>query len=328
MYLTNQDCPSHTTKTSSFNKEKLESFRKHASKWQGRYWEGLWERQYWEGLWEKLRRESSAAQSYVETTTDSDSDAMQYLSTTKSGFKSLALCNGILNENFSKPPTNLKERQSRIDRERESASPTEAEYAYFASCVKGAANEATIMMDVNTLLKRHNRPGYQTQCNAAFSNFPKDVGFNNGLSAAQPDLVEGLNASEFDRFPVFAKLSGAATLYGNGSDGAATTLPHIAGELKGPGGMLAVSHLQGAYDCACMVYGRNEARSFLENPDPPDHAFVSTFTSDGRSLDTFAHYASESGEGQVQYHQYLTSTTPLISSFADFKKGRRRLRNL
>lgn len=34
--------------------------------------------------------------------------------------------------------------------------------------------------------------------------------------------------------------------------------------------------------------------SFLKSLDPTGHAFVSTFTTDGTTLNTFAHYSSES----------------------------------
>jgi hypothetical protein len=75
-----------------------------------------------------------------------------------------------------------------------------------------------------------------------------------------------------------------------------------------------------------MVYGRNQARSFVESPDPDGHAYVHTFTTDGTTLTTYAHYSSQSG-GQVKYHQFPTSSSFLISSYEDFKTSRRRLRN-
>ena len=84
---------------------------------------------------------------------------------------------------------------------------------------------------------------------------------------------------------------------------------------------------QAAYDGACMVYGRNKARSFFNSPDPSEHAYVQTFTTDGTNLNTFAHY-SHKCEGQLEYHQYPTSSSLVISSYEDFKKARRRLRNL
>jgi hypothetical protein len=165
--------------------------------------------------------------------------------------------------------------------------------------------------------------GYRRAINLPFKDFPKDVGLNNGLSAAQPDMVEGLEMPEFDPFPVHKRLGGAAAPYSSPN---AITLPHLAGELKGPGKDMNLARLQAAYDGAHIVYGRNEARSYLGNPDPPGHAFVSTFTTDGTILNTYAHYSSQS-EGRVEYHQYPTSTSLLRSSYEDFKTARRRLRN-
>ncbi|KAL5322128.1 hypothetical protein ACEPPN_010097 [Leptodophora sp. 'Broadleaf-Isolate-01'] len=137
-------------------------------------------------------------------------------------------------------------------------------------------------------------------------------------------MVEGLDMPEFDPFPIREQLGGAATVY---SGPQATTFPHLAGEWKGPGKDMISAQTQAGYDGACMVYGRNEARSFLESPDPAGHAFISTFTTDGTTLNTFDHYSSES-QGQVKYHQYPTSNSFLISTYEDFKKSRRQLRNL
>ncbi|KAJ8063261.1 hypothetical protein OCU04_008492 [Sclerotinia nivalis] len=137
-------------------------------------------------------------------------------------------------------------------------------------------------------------------------------------------MVEGLEMPEFDPFPVRQQLGGAAVPT-SGTN--AITLPHLAGEWKGPGKDMILAQTQAAYDGACMVYGRNEALSFLNSPDPTGHAFVSTFTTDGTTLNTFAHYSSES-QGQLKYHQYPTSSSFLISSYEDFKTSRRWLRNL
>jgi hypothetical protein len=174
------------------------------------------------------------------------------------------------------------------------------------------------------LLKSYDDPGYQRSYNQAFTNFPKNVGFNNELSAAQPDMVGGLDMPEFDPFPVREQLGGAATFY---SGPQATALPHLAREWKGPGKDMILAQTQAAYDGACMVYDRNEAHLFLERPDPTGHAFVSTFTTDGTTLNIFDHYSSES-QDQVKYHQYPTCSSFLTSTFDDFKKSRRRLRNL
>lgn len=248
----------------------------------------------------------------------------QTTSTTDSGFQDIVFQNGVLNPNCSKPPANIELIQERIDRSRETASPSESDYRCFAAAIRRAPNEASVLYETSVLLQRYNEPGYHKSYNQAFSNFPKNVGFNNDLSAAQPDMVEGLDLTQFDPFPAREQLGGAATVYAGPE---ATTLAHLAGEWKGPGKDMILAQTQAAYDGACMVYGRNQARSFLESPDPAGHAYVQTFTTDGTTLNTFAHYSSET-QGQLKYHQFPTSSSLLISSHEDFKKSRQRLRNL
>jgi hypothetical protein len=136
-------------------------------------------------------------------------------------------------------------------------------------------------------------------------------------------MVEGIDVRGFDPFPVRQQLGGAAVP----SLGPNTiTLPHLAGEWKGPGKDMILAQHQAAYDGASMVFARNKARSFLGSPDPTGHAFISTFTIDSATINTFSHHSSES-QGQVNYHQFPTSTTPYLASHKDFKEGRRRLRN-
>ncbi|PQE18245.1 heterokaryon incompatibility protein [Rutstroemia sp. NJR-2017a BBW] len=232
----------------------------------------------------------------------------QTTSTTDSGFQDVTFQNGVLNPNYSKPPANLVSLQERIDRSRATASPSESEYQYFASSIRRAPNEASVIYESSVaLLQRYGEPGYHKSYNQAFSNFPKNVGFKNDLSAAQPDMAEGLNLTQFDPFPAREQLGGAATVY-TGPE--ATTLPHLAGEWKGPGKDMILAQTQAAYDGACMVYGRNKARSFLKNPDPAGHTLVSTFTTDGTILNTFAHYSSET-QGQLKYHQSPASSSKL-----------------
>jgi hypothetical protein len=181
-----------------------------------------------------------------------------------------------------------------------------------------------MMILTSSLLKADDIEGYSRLYNKKFSNFPKNVGFNDGLSAARPDMVEGLDETKFDPFPIHRQLSSAATPIPTQDP---PTLPHLAGEWKGPGKDMIQAQAQAAYDGASMVYARNEACSFLGSPDPIDHAYIQTFTTDGTTLNTFVHYSSES-QGQVKYHQYPTSSSFLMSSYEDFKESRRRLRNL
>lgn len=243
---------------------------------------------------------------------------------TDPNFPRLAYANGILNPVHSKPPGNLHDLQDQLDKSRDSQSPSESQFRTFARKVKKAPNEASIFPSIFTLLKDDDNDGYDRVINQAFSEFPKNVGLNDGLSAAQPDIVQGLCSEEFDPFPIREELGGAAVPTPECDP---PTLPHLAGELKGPGKDMILAETQAAYDGACMVYGRNKARSFLNSPDSSEHAYVQTFTTDGTNLNTFAHYSHKS-EGQLKYHQYPTSSSLIISSYEEFKKARRRLRNL
>ena len=271
-----------------------------------------------------VRFDPNSSRSQATTKTSYESRSKTAYSTSSS-FAFRAFQNGILNSASSKPPANLEFLQERIDRSRATPSPTESYYKVFADSARKARNEQTVLLETSHLLKRYGELdlGYTKDYNQAFTEFPKNVGFNNGLSSAKPDFVEGLRITEFDPFPVCEELGGAAV---PALGMHAIALQHFAGEWKGPAGHMTEAQHQAAYDGACMVYGRNEARSLLD-PDPAGHAYVQTFTIDGTNLNTFAHYSSES-QGKVKYHQYLTSESALHSSYEVFKKARRRLRNL
>lgn len=245
------------------------------------------------------------------------------VSTTDSRFPRLAFQNGVLDPVHSTLPENLGCLQEHRNRARDTVSPTESEYKKFARWIRRAPNETTIVVATSTLLKLP-EGGYDRVYNHVFNDFPKNVGFNNGLSATRPDMIEGLEMTEFYPFPVRQELGGAAVPT---QEPVPLTLPHLAGEWKGPGKDMKLAETQAAYDGASMVYARDEACSFLGSPDPAGHAYIQTFTTDGTNLNTFAHYSTES-QGQVKYHQYLTSSSCLISSYEDYKMSRRRLRNL
>ncbi len=264
---------------------------------------------------------SSKPTSVTET---KSSQSKQTTSTTESTFWNIAEHNGILDRRRAKPPANLQYHQEQLDRSRGTASPTLAEYEDFKDAMD-APNEDTLKREMSVLFKRYYEPGYRMIDNKAFTAFPQHVGLNNGLSAAQPDMIEGLLAERFAPFPVGEELGGAATVYLGENRGA--TLPHLAGEFKAPGKDMIVASHQAAYDGACMVYCRGKARSYLEDPDPADHAYVSSFTTDGEHLYTYVHYAKEDN-GTVKYHQYETSESRLVQTYEGFKQSRRRMRNL
>ena len=71
----------------------------------------------------------------------------------------------------------------------------------FADQVEGAPNEASRVYEVvRTLLKEYDDKGYSCTFNQAFTGYPEDVRFNNGLSAPKPDFVEGLRKREYRPF--------------------------------------------------------------------------------------------------------------------------------
>ncbi|CAK7229312.1 hypothetical protein SCUCBS95973_007178 [Sporothrix curviconia] len=175
------------------------------------------------------------------------------------------------------------------------------------------------------LLKKYPEEPYKRIINKAFTAFPRDVGFNNGLSAPQPDYAEGLEMAEFLPVPIDEHISGAV-LYGDTPR--AVTLPHLAGEWKGRRGDMDEATLQSAYDGAALVYARNQAMAYQGRSDDAGHAHITTFTTDGTHVNLYAHYAVSTEDGTMQYHQYPIGSTSLVNSFGEFEQGRKQLRNL
>ncbi|KAK4683173.1 hypothetical protein QC764_0026690 [Podospora pseudoanserina] len=253
-----------------------------------------------------------------------DSGSTKTISTTTSGFAIQAYKNGVLDPSSSKPPKDLEEIYQRSALPRGTASPTESEYSDYVDRVNRAANEATVVIETTELLKKHGDKRYNRAFNQAFTAFPKDVGFNHGLSAPQPDFVEGPEMKDFLPFPVDELVPGAVLYKDNPR---VVTLPHIAGEWKGPDGSMAEATLQSSYSGAALVYARNQALAFQGKSDPPRHASIMTFTTNGTQLNFYAHYATPAGNGTLEYHQFPIRSTSLVNSYEEYKEGRKHLRN-
>ncbi|RSL82347.1 hypothetical protein CDV31_016942 [Fusarium ambrosium] len=262
---------------------------------------------------------SKTASSSTTKTTRSD----KIKSTTASGFQEQAIANGILAPRRSKPTHNAKEILERLNRSRETASPPESQYELYCGKIETAGNEAAVVQRMLPLFKDYDDT-YNIDMNRAFSALPKDLGFNDGLSAPQPDFVQGLTREEF--LPVDSSNIQGAVLFKD--DATSTMLPHFAGEWKSRSGDMVEATLQSGYDGAALVYGRNQAREYLGEPDPPGHSAVTTFTSNGEHINFFAHHALPTGEdGAVEYHQHRLIQTNLTESYESFKRGRRQIRN-
>jgi hypothetical protein len=266
---------------------------------------------------------------FTKTTTDETktTEKKRTISTTPSGFEEQAKKNGVLDRVNSKPFANLDDRRAKLNRARETASPPESAWQRYVYDVETAPNKATVIHATSKLLKEYDDDvGYGKVLNQAFTAFPNDVGLNNGLSAPQPDMVEGLHQPQFDPFPVKENLGGAAVLIKD--DPYSITLPHVAGEWKARGKDMDEARTQSAYDGAALLYGRNQALRYLCDSDPPGHATITTFTTDGSSFKFFGHYSTPSEDGQVVYHQYPIATTAMTDSYEEWKKGRKQLRNV
>jgi len=246
------------------------------------------------------------------------------ISTTTLGFAEQAYKNRIIPPRLSVPPANLEAIWERHTGSRATACPSD--YKGFVKGTEVAYSEATMVVHMSRrLLKTYDDDnGYHQAFNQSFSALPKDLGFNNGLSAPQPDFVEGLEREEYRPFPV-DRVEGAV-LYKD--EPSSIALPHLAGEWKGRGKDLEVARLQSAYNGAALVRARNQALAHMGKSDPTGHAEVTTFTTDGTNLNFFTHYAAPSKkDGTLEYHQYRYASACLTDSHQGYKDGRKGLRN-
>jgi hypothetical protein len=85
----------------------------------------------------------------------------------------------------------------------------------------------------DALYKKYREAGYTSHRNQPLTLFPSNVGFNDGLSSAQPDIIEGLNQTRFGSVPFERPTFGGAAVLWEHSE--ALSFPHLAGEIKGPG---------------------------------------------------------------------------------------------
>lgn len=261
----------------------------------------------------------------LESTVQTLATKTKSTSTIMSRFAYIAYKNGILPPFNSKPPSNINEIHKRATSSIGTASPTVSEYDRYVRTLPLAFNELARGNKFRKKLQKDydDDESYQSAFNQPFTGFPKDVGFNNGLSPPQPDFIEGLGMVEFEPFPI-EHVSGAVLYKDNPLS---TVLPHIAGEYKGPEGIMEKARLQCAYDGAALVYARNKALALIGKPDPLGHAEITTFATDGKIIDFFVHYAVPGGDGKLVYHQYPIGSCVLTNSPHGFKDGWRQLQN-
>ncbi|KAK3361422.1 hypothetical protein B0T24DRAFT_513189, partial [Lasiosphaeria ovina] len=262
----------------------------------------------------------TASSSTDSSTTES---AARSISTPLSAIDIQACENGILSPSSSKPPVNIKPIRARQADSRASFSPPKSVHEHFVDRINNAGNAATMAVEVGArLLKDHGDKDYTRAFSQAFTTFPKEVGFNNPLSTPQPGFVQGPRMAQFHLFLVHKHIDGAV-LYSD--DRLSVTLPHLAGGWGGRGKDMKRAALQAGYNGAAPVYARNKALSYLEQPDPYGHAEVTTFTTDGTTINFFAHYAapSQNDDSMLEYHQYQYDSANIRDSYQGYKDGLR-----
>lgn len=158
---------------------------------------------------------------------DSRSTKTKTMSITSTGFADKACKNGILDPHGSRLAKNLDDIHQQQAKSRATASPPESVYDDYVDWVDRASNESTIVVATSKRLLKKYPTNYPDAYNQAFTNISKDTGFNNGLSAPQPDFIKGLEKEEYRPFPVDNYIPRAA-LYQD--DPHSITLPQIARE--------------------------------------------------------------------------------------------------
>ncbi|KAK3348991.1 hypothetical protein B0T25DRAFT_415257, partial [Lasiosphaeria hispida] len=252
---------------------------------------------------------------------ENDSDTMNKLSTTTSGFEARAYENGILDSTTSKAPQDLDAIRLHLARRRSSTQPSEHAHQQYYHNVSDSFNEATASVFVQVdVMKRHNDLNYNQMNNRAITQIPEE-GFNQGLSNPIPDLLEGLKTK---RLP--SRIHDHAL-----HKDCSLALCHFAVEFKRTDGNLYQAGHQAAYDGATMVYARNQALvqakvdaasvqglGAVVDKAAKETAVI-TCATDGKVAEVFAHHFQDG-----EYHQNLVARESLL----DYpNRGRELIRN-
>lgn len=235
--------------------------------------------------------------SKAEDTAESE-DSKKPLSATDPGFRQALRKNRVLDQmgdQFTDLP-DQDEIEARLNAPRGSPSPTVSFYKLFAAIADPDDNEASIINVLDCyVLQRPSlddnliKEQYRAKVKRQWTDYPKDVGFNNGLSAPKPTYVEGYASSEFP--PNMVEIGSTTTLLRDGHR--FPVLPHFVMEARAPGEDMNQAETRAQYDGAAMAFCRNEVLEYLQKPDPPETAKVGSVVADGRSYDISLHYAQK-----------------------------------
>ncbi|KAI7787144.1 hypothetical protein LA080_000480 [Diaporthe eres] len=265
----------------------------------------------------------------VQSLRSGNSGDTRSISTTSEGFENSALDNGVLDAVRSgKQAVVDSDVKMKLLASRESASPTQSQYDKFADRIVEASNEqGTIAVYSKYIFQdtedTHFDIGYRRKEDKMWTEFPKNVGFNNGLSAPKPDMIEGFPR---DTFPPTIEDVKASRLVRD--EPRYVALPHMAVEYKAREKSLHEAKVQAGYDGAAMVYGRNEALKYIGKADPPRQPAVLTATTIGQEWKVYGHCAHPNdSNGKEEYYQCRMAGGSM-ENLSEYKQGRKVLRNM
>ncbi|KAJ4421143.1 hypothetical protein N0V82_003907 [Gnomoniopsis sp. IMI 355080] len=266
--------------------------------------------------------------------TTSQSDGKNSISTTDPRFEPIFRANGGLSvlKSSQFPPSNKQEIKEYLGRNRGSASPTPDDHNRYIRSLDVAANERGVE---NAMLGRVFKDTSRTNAlqdidylahfDKQWITVPSNVGFNNGLSAPKPDMVEGYTQRSFP--PQINELGGSATLVHDNPG--YVGLPHFVVESKDYGKSMRQAELQAGYDGATMTYARNRALDFIGDKDPPRRASPMSVATDGHSWTAYSHYAhpkDPKDDNNFEYYQNEVASGR-TAEYDDFKRSYKMLRN-
>ncbi|KAI0105040.1 hypothetical protein GGR51DRAFT_201524 [Nemania sp. FL0031] len=270
----------------------------------------------------------------VELESESSKATLVSQTTWTTSFPHKAQENGISLRIFPVPPSNIEDLRRCFLQPNDLPAKSKGKFQRYMKSIDRAHNKAMVSGAIKQyILKDYMEdededdptPHYISVENSPFKDFPENVGFNDNLPPPRPDFTEGVWSESFGEFPI-QELSGAVPIRGvNGVD---IALPHIAGEWECSGGDMDRARIQSAYTGAALVYARNQALECLGKSDPPRHASVITFATDGTLIRFYAHYACTDKGGSLKYYQYLIGMRLFTDSHDEFNLCRQKLQNL
>lgn len=150
----------------------------------------------------KKQKVEPAQEAALEVNTATTGSSGKTVSTTNPEFRKIARANGILDVNNSQAPVNLEKIRQSLNAQRETPEPDEKRFRKYVRKSLAAPNENSMVQTTqHFLLQSHNDDdddnGYMSVYNHPLDDFPMDLGFNNGLSRAQPDLLEGIDFNDY-----------------------------------------------------------------------------------------------------------------------------------